>query len=72
MSQNRQAAIDRLDAKHDYEVNVKAELEVELLHDKLDLLRKQEIVEITKLLVAQQQQIGRLEEILLEQYKKVN
>lgn len=72
MSQNRQASIDRLDAKHDYEVNVKAELEIELLHDKIDLLREQEIVELRKLLIEQQQQIRRLEELLLEQYKKLN
>lgn len=72
MSQNRQASIDRLDAKHDYEVNVKAELEIELLHDKIDLLREQEIVELRKLLIEQQQQIRRLEELLLEQYRKAN
>ena len=29
MSQNRQSAIDRRDAKHDYEVNLKSELEIE-------------------------------------------
>lgn len=72
MSQNRQAIIDRLDAKHDYEVNAKAELEIELLHDKMDLLREQEMVELRTLLIEQQQQIQRLEELLLEQYKKVN
>jgi uncharacterized membrane protein len=43
MSQNRQAVIDRLSAKQDYTVNLKAELEIELLHQKLDLLRDQEI-----------------------------
>lgn len=36
MSQNRQAARDRLDAQHDYEVNTKAELEIVALHAKLD------------------------------------
>lgn len=72
MSQNRQAAIDRLEAKHDYEVNQKAELEIELLHDKMDLLREQEIVELRTLVVEQQQQLRRLEELLLEQYKKLN
>ena len=40
MSQNRQAEKDRLNAEHDYEVNLKAELEIMLLHDKLDLLRE--------------------------------
>ena len=43
MSQNRQSAIDRDAAEHDYEVNLKAELEIELLHQKLDLLREEEI-----------------------------
>ena len=43
MSQNRQSTIDRNAAQHDYDVNLKAELEIELLHQKLDLLREQEI-----------------------------
>ena len=42
MSQNRQSEKDRLSAEHDYEVNLKAELEIMLLHDKLDLLREQQ------------------------------
>lgn len=40
MSQNRQAEKDRLHAEHDYEVNLKAELEIMLLHEKMDLLRE--------------------------------
>jgi uncharacterized membrane protein len=32
MSQNRQAAKDRMDAQHDYEINTKAELEIMALH----------------------------------------
>ena len=44
MSQNRQAEHDRLDAAHDYEVNLKAEIEIMALHEKLDELRHQEIV----------------------------
>ncbi len=40
MSQNRQAEKDRQNAGHDYEVNLKAELEIMLLHEKLDLLRE--------------------------------
>lgn len=38
MSQNRQAAKDRLAAALDYEVNVKAETAIAELHDKLDVL----------------------------------
>jgi uncharacterized membrane protein len=44
MSQNRQAARDRLDAAHDYEVNLKAEIEIMALHEKLDELRHREII----------------------------
>ena len=50
MSQNRQAVIDRRNAAHDYDINVKAELEIETLHEKIDLLREQEIVELTRLI----------------------
>jgi len=39
MSQNRQGIIDRAAAEHDYVVNLRAELEIMLLHDKLDALR---------------------------------
>ena len=38
MSQNRQEARDRLHAMHDYQVNLKAELEIRHLHQKLDHL----------------------------------
>lgn len=39
MSQNRQTEKDRIAAAHDYEVNLKAELEIMRLHEKLDELR---------------------------------
>jgi uncharacterized membrane protein len=42
MSQNRQSAKDRAAAEHDYVVNLRAELEIMLLHDKLDALRDQD------------------------------
>jgi uncharacterized membrane protein len=42
MSQNRQSAKDRLDAKHDYEVNLKAEMEIVALHFKMDELREKQ------------------------------
>jgi len=38
MSQNRQEARDRIRAAHDYQVNLKAELEIRQLHQKLDHL----------------------------------
>jgi uncharacterized membrane protein len=47
MSQNRQQDIDRQAAENDYRINVKAELEIELLHQKLDELRAKEIIDLT-------------------------
>ena len=38
MSQNRQAAKDRLEARLDYETNLRAEAQIASLHDKIDLL----------------------------------
>jgi uncharacterized membrane protein len=43
MSQNRAAARDRLMARHDYEVNLKAEIEIAALHAKLDEIRATEL-----------------------------
>ncbi len=54
MSQNRQAEKDRLVAAHDYEVNLKAELEIMLLHEKIDLLREGQWSELLRI---QQEQI---------------
>lgn len=48
MSQNRQQEIDRREAASDYRINVKAELEIELLHDKIDALREQEVLALTQ------------------------
>jgi uncharacterized membrane protein len=57
MSQNRQAAIDRLAANHDYEINCKAELEIELLHQKLDLLRETEVSELIQIIRSLEERI---------------
>lgn len=46
MSQNRQAERDRADALHDYEVNLKSEIEIMQLHEKLDELRRREIASL--------------------------
>ena len=48
MSQNRQQDIDRREAESDYKINIKAELEIELLHQKIDALREKEITLLTK------------------------
>src|SRR6185312_12061703 len=47
MSQNRQQDIDRQAAEHDYQVNIKAELEIELLHQKIDELREKEVLNLS-------------------------
>ena len=41
MSQNRQAAKDRFEARLDYETNQRAEAQIEALHDKIDALREE-------------------------------
>ena len=48
MSQNRSAARDRQNAEHDYTVNLRAELEIMHLHDKMDGLRQRELLNILK------------------------
>lgn len=49
MSQNRQAAKDRLAATYDYEVNLKAEVEIMNLHEKLDDLRMRQLETLLRL-----------------------
>jgi uncharacterized membrane protein len=63
MSQNRQGVKDRLDAAHDYEVNLKAELEILSLHEKIDELRDMKWAE---LITMQQEQIRLLTQLLKE------
>ena len=60
MAQNRQATRNRLAAGHDYEVNLKAELEIMGLHEKLDRMRSQQL---EKLLRTQQEQLGLLAQL---------
>lgn len=64
MSQNRQEEKDRLNAEHDYEVNLKAELEIMLLHEKIDQLREQQWSELLQM---QQEQIKLLGELVEKQ-----
>ena len=61
MSQNRQSAHDRLDAKHDYEVNTRAEVEIVALHAKLDEIRDRKW---TELMDVQAQQLALLAKLL--------
>ncbi|MDV0440018.1 DUF1003 domain-containing protein [Xanthomonas sacchari] len=61
MSQNRQAAVDRLHAQNDYEVNIKAELEILQVHEKLNQLREQDWATLVEL---QNRQILMLQQLL--------
>ena len=63
MSQKRQAAKDRLDAAHDYEVNMKAELEIADLHKKMDELREKQWLELIEM---QQEQIHLITQLIAE------
>ncbi len=54
MSQNRQEEKDRSRAKKDYMINLKSELEIRMVHEKLDHLimhQQQELIEIQKVQV---------------------
>jgi uncharacterized membrane protein len=60
MSQNRQEVKDRLRSQHDYQVNLKAELEIRHLHDKLDHLLSHQWDRLTQI---QEIQLDLLSEI---------
>jgi uncharacterized membrane protein len=66
MSQNRQEQKDRQRSEHDYKINLKAELEIQLLNEKMDHLL---IHQNKKLLEIQELQTDYLED-LLRQLKK--
>jgi len=66
MSQNRQAAKDRLTAQHDYEVNLKAELEIMALHEKFDQLRTDQLAQM---LAKHEEQLKLLTQLCHEQPK---
>jgi uncharacterized membrane protein len=65
MSQNRQADVDRLRSIADYQVNIRAEAEISLLHEKIDLLREQQVAELIVLLKTSLERIESLENRLL-------
>lgn len=64
MSQNRQTEADRLGAQHDYEVNVKSELEIMQVHEKLNALRDEDWATLVDL---QNRQIEMLERLIDQQ-----
>jgi uncharacterized membrane protein len=65
MSQNRQADIDRIRSIADYQVNIRSEAEISLLHEKIDLLREQQVAELITLLKTSLSRIEILENRLL-------
>ena len=67
MSQNRQEQKDRQRSEHDYKINLKAELEIKLLSEKVDHLL---VHQSKKLLEIQEVQIDYLEDVLKEIKKK--
>jgi len=68
MSQNRQEQKDRSRGEHDYKINLKAELEIKLLHDKIDHLV---VHQNKRLLEIQELQTDYLQD-LLDEIKKRN
>lgn len=67
MSQNRQEQKDRQRAEHDYKINLKAELEIKLLSEKIDHMI---VSQNTKLMEIQEIQTDYLEDLMKEIKKK--
>ena len=63
MSQNRQSVKDRENAANDYMINLKSEIEVRHLHEKIDLMIEEQY---HNLFAIQQQQLKMLEELQSE------
>lgn len=61
MSQNRAADRDRREAKNDYRVNLRAEVEIRELHDKLDMLREAQWADLVQM---QNEQLRILQDLL--------
>lgn len=63
MSQNRQEAKDRNRSEHDYKINLKAEVEIRLLHEKIDHLllhQNRRLLEIQKVQVEYMESISKM------------
>ena len=60
MSQNRQSDVNRSSAIAVYQVNLRAEADITLLYEKIDLLREQQLMEMAKLL---ERALERIEEM---------
>jgi uncharacterized membrane protein len=60
MSQNRQEAKDRIRSENDYKVNLKSEIEIRTLHEKIDHLL---LDQWSRMMQIQQVQLDMLEEL---------
>lgn len=67
MSQNRQAEKDRMQTRNDYEIDLKAEMEIMQLHEKFNELRDSYWSDLVRM---QQQQIDMLERLVEEVCKR--
>jgi uncharacterized membrane protein len=72
MSQNRQAYKDRLSAEHDYEVNLKSELEIIALHEKVDSLKQEQWKGLIAIQEEQLKLLGQLVEDLKKDKRKTS
>lgn len=70
MSQNRQEARDREQANNDYKVNLKAEIEVNLLHEKMDYLINSQWQHLVQMQHIQIELLSELQEQVSEMNKK--
>lgn len=60
MSQNRQEAKDRERGEHDYKINLKAELEIRMLHEKIDHLLMEQNKRLMELQQTQNEMVGQI------------
>jgi uncharacterized membrane protein len=67
MSQNRQSEKDRMNAEHDYMVNLKSELEIRIVQEKIDHMRTKQW---ERLIEIQQVQLDLLQELAEKKEKK--
>ncbi|GAA6616152.1 DUF1003 domain-containing protein [Scytonema sp. NUACC26] len=71
MSQNRQSDTDRRNAEIDYQVNLRAGQNIELLHEKLDELHAQKLNELTQIIKEQQQAMNEIKLALVTESQTV-
>jgi len=63
MSQNRQEEKDRLRAQNDYQVNLKAELEIRQIHEKLDHILSKQWERLVQIQEIQMEQLSEIQEL---------